>query len=214
GLVRCGNCGSIMRPRVNSNMRRNPDSTQSFVYMCEFKERSRKSKCEMCNVNGNVLDKLVCDEILKFNRPDSVVGKQLDTLIKKSSKSTEDTRERLSELNKSVDTKQQMITNLMQALAKSEDSSAMLDYTTREVERLDKEIKQLQNEIAELSFLESEDTQRGAQIDSMIKSIGIFKERFEELSVVEKRDFMHELIDRIVWDGESAHIFLKHAGEQ
>lgn len=214
GLVRCGNCGSIMRPRVNSNKRRNPDGTQTFSYMCEFKERSRKFKCEMCNVNGNVLDKLICDEILKFNQPDSVVGKQLDTLIKKSSKSTEDTWERINELNKNVETKHQMINNLMKALATSIDSPVMLDYTKKEVERLDKELRQIQAEIAQLSFLESEDTQRSTQIENMIKSIGIFKERFEELSVVEKRDFMHELIDRIVWDGKNAHIFLKHAGEQ
>lgn len=209
GLVRCGNCGSIMRPRVNSNKRRNPDGTQTFCYMCEFKERSRKSKCDMCNVNGNALDEILCNEIFKYNKPDYTVGKRLEKLIKKSEKST-DTRERISELQRKTDEKQHMIDNLMRALAKAPDVSAMVDYTTKEVERLDGQIKKLRSEIAELCLIGEEKSLRNSSIDSIIKSIGIFKERFDELSAAEKRDYMHGIIDRIVWDGRSAHIFLKH----
>ncbi len=43
GLVRCASRGSIMRPCVNSNKRRDPNGSQTFSYMCEFKERSRKA---------------------------------------------------------------------------------------------------------------------------------------------------------------------------
>lgn len=42
-LVRCASRGSIMRPRVNSNKRRDPNGSQTFSYMCEFKEHSRKA---------------------------------------------------------------------------------------------------------------------------------------------------------------------------
>lgn len=211
GLVRCANCGSVMRPRVNSNKRRNADGTQTFSYMCEFKERSRKSKCEMKNVNGNVLDKLVCDEILKFNQPKSAVGKQLSTLVKQLDKSAENSSEKLAELKNQVSAKQKMISNLMDALAKSENSAAMLSYTTKEVERLDSEIKTLQNEISELSFIDDEHIERKKQIENTIKSLERFKECFDTLTVVEKRDFMRRVIDCIEWDGENAHIFIKAA---
>lgn len=211
GLVRCANCGSIMRPRVNSNKRRDPDGTQTFTYMCEFKERSRKSKCDMKNVNGNVLDKLICDEILKFNQPRSAVGKQLDQLMKQSNDSAESNSERLAELRNQVSAKQKMISNLMDALAKSEDSSAMLAYTTKEVERLDQEIKALQNEINELSFIGDENTERQKQIENILKSFERFKDCFDTLTVVEKRDYMRQVIDRIEWDGTNAHIFIKAA---
>ena len=43
--------------------------------MCELKERSRLKNFQMCNVNGNVLDKLPCDEIMNFNKPSSSVEK-------------------------------------------------------------------------------------------------------------------------------------------
>ncbi len=214
GLVRCANCGSIMRPRVNSNKRLNPDGTQTFSYMCEFKERSHKSKCTMKNVNGNVLDKLVCDELLKFNQPKSTIGRQLDTLIKQSNRETEDNSARLADLKKQTDEKRKMISNLMDALARSEDGSAMLSYTAKEVERLDNEIKVLENEIAELSFLGEENLERQRQVDAIVKSIERFKEVFDALTVVEKRDYMHRIIDRIEWDGESAHIFIRRADDQ
>ena len=77
GLVRCANCGSIMRPRINSNARREADGSQTFYYMCELKERSRLKNCQMCNVNGNVLDKLLRDEIMNFNKLSSNVEKGL-----------------------------------------------------------------------------------------------------------------------------------------
>lgn len=208
GLVRCADCGSIMRPRVNSNKRRNEDGTKNFCYMCEFKERSRKSKCEMKNVNGNVLDKLVCDEILKFNQPNSAVGKQLSLLMKQSNKSSDDNSEKISDLQKQVELKRKMISNLMDALAKSEDSAAMISYTTQEIERLDDEIKTLQNEITEFSFLGEEKIEREKQIESILNSLTKFKECFDTLTVVEKRDFMRQIIDRIEWDGENAHIFI------
>lgn len=33
--------------------------------------------CQMCNVTANVLDKLLCDEIINFNKPSSNVEKRL-----------------------------------------------------------------------------------------------------------------------------------------
>lgn len=211
GLVRCASCGSIMRPRVNSNKRRDPNSSQTFSYMCEFKERSRKSKCAMKNVNGNVFDKLICDEILNFNQPDSTVGKQLDMLMKQSDSAAESNTENLAKLQEQIETKRKMISNLMDALARSENSAAMLDYTTKEVERLDGEIKALQDEIDELNLIGDENTERQKHIGNILKSLERFKECFDTLTVIEKRDYMRQIISRIEWDGENAHIFIRCA---
>ena len=209
GLVRCGNCGHIMRPRVNSNSRRNPDGTQTFYYMCEYKERSRTTGCNMCNVNGNVLDKLLCDEIMNYNQPRSNVGKQLDNILNQIGKKTDGNREKIDGLNRLLAEKKRMIANLMKVLAMSEENSVMFAYTKNEVERLDTEIRNAETELAQLSYLSEQDDQRSEQVDILVKSLGEFRERFEELSVVEKRDFMRRIVDRIEWDGENAHIFLR-----
>ena len=87
----------------------------------------------------------------------------------------------------------------------------MLSYTTKEVERLDGEIKTLQNELTELSFLGEENLERQQQVDNIIKSIKRLKDCFDTLTAVEKRDYMRQIIDRIEWDGKNAHIFIKRA---
>ncbi len=213
GLIRCGNCGHIMRPRTNSNKRRTPDGGQTFYYMCEYKERSRLKGCRMCNVNGNVLDKLLCDEIMNYNKPRSIVGKQLDSLLKQSGKSSGDSKEKLDELTRQLNEKKRMISNLMNAIAKSEDSSAIFDYTKSEIERLDGEIRGIENEIAQLSFISEQNEQSSNHIEALVKSLSEFKERFNELSVPEKRDYMRRIIDRIEWDGDNAHIFLRRTSD-
>lgn len=214
GMIRCGNCGHIMRPRVNSNKRRDEEGNQTFSYMCEFKERTRKKHCDMCNVNGNVLDKLLCDEILDFNKPKSTVNKQMDRIMKQSEQKSEGNREKLADLNKSLDEKKRMISNLMTVLAKSDESSAMFDYSNKEIERLDGEIKQLDKEIAELSFIGEEQAQHENHVKTLVQSLSEFRERFDILSVVDKREYMRKVIDRVEWDGENAHIFLRTAGDK
>lgn len=209
GLVRCASCGSIMRPRINSNARREADGSQTFYYMCELKERSRLKNCQMCNVNGNVLDKLLCDEIMNFNKPSSNVGKQLDSILRQIEKKTGGNREQTEELTKQLSEKKRMIANLMKTLAMNEPTSTLFEYTKNEVERLDAEIKNTESELARLSYIGEQDDKRSEHVDMLVKSLGEFRERFAELSVVDKRDFMRKIIDRIEWDGLNAHIFLR-----
>ena len=45
--------------------------------------------------------------------------------------------------------------------------------------------------------------------DMPVRSPDEFRERFAELPVVDKRDFMRKIIDRIECDGKNAHIFLR-----
>lgn len=209
GLVRCASCGSIMRPRINSNARREADGSQTFYYMCELKERSRLKNCQMCNVNGNVLDKLLCDEIMNFNKPSSNVGKQLDSILRQIEKKTGGNREQTEELTKQLSEKKRMIANLMKTLAMNEPTSTLFEYTKNEVERLDAEIKNTESELAKLSYIGEQDDKRSEHVDMLVKSLGEFRERFAELSVVDKRDFMRKIIDHIEWDGLNAHIFLR-----
>lgn len=209
GLVRCASCGSIMRPRINSNARREADGSQTFYYMCELKERSRLKNCQMCNVNGNVLDKLLCDEIMNFNKPSSNVGKQLDSILRQIEKKTGGNREQTEELTKQLSEKKRMIANLMKTFAMNEPTSTLFDYTKNEVERLDAEIKNTESELARLSYIGEQDDKRSEHVDMLVKSLGEFRERFAELSVVDKRDFMRKIIDHIEWDGLNAHIFLR-----
>ena len=118
-------------------------------------------------------------------------------------------REQTEELTKQLSEKKRMIANLMKTLAMNEPTSTLFEYTKNEVERLDSEIKNTENELAKLSYISEQDDKRSEHVDMLVRSLGEFRERFAELSVVDKRDFMRKIIDRIEWDGENAHIFLR-----
>lgn len=208
GLIRCENCGHIMRPRVNSNKRRNPDGTQTFSYMCEYKERSRLAKCQMCNINGNELDKLLCAEILMYVRLDYTTSKQLFQLEKQLYADDFPDNEKEPPLKRAIDSKKKMISNLMTALAKAEADSALFGYTNKQIELLDRELKQLEHQRQELLLTSVETDNVKTSLDLLVKSLSDFKETFEKSTVIEKRGFIKSIVDKVVWDGETAHIFL------
>ena len=208
GIVCCGFCGSNMRIRVNSRKYDNADGSRTFSYMCELKERSRMSKCSMKNLNGNVFDKMACGEILKLILPGFSANK-LNELLKCS----EDKSQSVAELKKQINRKEKLISKLMQTLAQTENTGAMYDYTKREVERIDREIKSLCAEIEQFEVLDEKNEIRIKQIKEIERDLKSFSENFEKLNVAERRDFMRGIIEKIVWDGENAHIFLKNKSD-
>ena len=46
------------------------------------------------------------------------------------------------------------------------------------------------------------------QIDLITYELMSFEKNFNELSVRQKREYLKMLIEKVVWDGEKAHIFL------
>lgn len=64
GLLRCAYCGSFMRPKTIQ--RTAADGRQVYYYICELKDKSRKSQCIIPNINGNTLDGQIIDELKDF----------------------------------------------------------------------------------------------------------------------------------------------------
>ena len=69
GLLVCGNCGDYMRPKLTK--RTNSNGEFIYTYMCSTKERSTSTRCNIKNLNGNTLDKVIIEEIKKLPRDDS-----------------------------------------------------------------------------------------------------------------------------------------------
>ena len=65
GLLRCGECGDYMRPKLTN--RKNADDELIYTYMCSTKERSHGTVCSMKNCNGNTLDAKIIEEIRKLS---------------------------------------------------------------------------------------------------------------------------------------------------
>ena len=65
GLLRCGECGDYMRPKLTN--RKNAEGELIYTYMCSTKERSHGTVCSMKNCNGNTLDAKIIEEIRKLS---------------------------------------------------------------------------------------------------------------------------------------------------
>ena len=46
-------------------------------------------------------------------------------------------------------------------------------------------------------------------LNSIEDAILHLKMKFDELSIENKREYIKKIIDKVVWDGEAAHIFIK-----
>lgn len=205
GLVRCGKCGSVMRPRINSRAEIT-DGTRRFSYMCEGKERSRRASCDMDNVNGNALDSALSEGILGYFLGD--IALRADIVLRRCECRADVCRDRRTELEKIISDSRRGISNLMNALAKSE-SAALTGYIKAETERLDAELHSAEAELAALS------EERSAQSDviPLAERLGDVRRVFAELSAEKRRGVMLRIVERVVWDGACAHVYFRSGAE-
>lgn len=47
-----------------------------------------------------------------------------------------------------------------------------------------------------------------AQLAFLMEQLSSFEKLFDTLSVPEKREYLRIILDKVVWDGEEAHIFI------
>ena len=205
GLLYCGNCGSFMRPKLTK--RENAAGEKIYTYLCEGKERSRGKRCQSKNVNGNVLDKMLCEQIKLLARDDSEFMRGLQFLKQKIEGSREDYDCQLDALQKELRETQEKIDDLVSSLAKTKDTPAFA-YITAQINSLHEKTVKLQERIGDLESLlnnhyYADDAAQGIQ--ELIKS---FAASFETMSVEQKRMALRSFIRKIVWDGENVHVFL------
>ena len=79
GLLRCGECGDYMRPKLTG--RTNANGELIYTYMCSTKERSHGTVCNMKNCNGNTLDARIVEEIRKVAIDKAIITERKDLLL-------------------------------------------------------------------------------------------------------------------------------------
>lgn len=205
GLLYCGNCGSFMRPKLTK--RENAAGEKIYTYLCEGKERSRGKRCQSKNVNGNVLDKMICEQIKMLAEDDSEFMRGLKSLKQKIEGSREDYDCQLDAFKKELRENQEKIDDLVSSLAKTKDTPAFA-YITAQINSLHEKTVKLQERIGDLESLlnnhyYADDAAQGIQ--ELIKS---FAASFDTMSVEQKRMALRSFIRKIVWDGENVHVFL------
>ena len=68
----------------------------------------------------------------------------------------------------------------------------------------------LQKRIKSVKEDEHEKTEVLDYIKELSEKLTDFSKIFEELPLIRKRDFLKEILEKVVWDGEIAHIYLRN----
>lgn len=204
GILRCANCGSFMRPKLG---RVNKDGVQTFYYICELKEKSKREKCNVKNVKGNDLDQLVIDEIKKL----SYEGSSLSKKIEKDRVSISTTKNSLSaeikDIKAKIENNDKAIANLVNSLAESQESNAS-KYIIEQINELDKENSNLKEKLLELEVKAESNDLKEDNIEIINEIMTKFADMIDNANVIQKRSLIRSVIDKITWDGENINIVM------
>lgn len=204
GLLFCGECGAFMRPKLSG--RSNGEGKRIYDYLCETKEKTKGSECEIKRINGNDLDFSVCVQIKNMAEAAGCLSYSLEKVKETiETAGTEEHRQvnclkaRERELEKKIKT-------LVDALSESEETAAFAYYSER-INFLisEKEDTKARREEKERNFeAELLSCEKLEKTENMLMD---FSSVFNTMSVKQKRKALGSIIEKVIWDGESVHIY-------
>lgn len=199
GTLFCS-CGAYMRPKKYGSGK--------MYYMCEKKEKTRKAACSNDNVNGDELDKLILKEIFDFDVNGSTVNSQLSALRKQINGIENDISVQIKRLEDKKNRNAKAINNLVAALANGASELTMAAINSQ-IEEINNENEIIDSQICELNDKDIIQSAMHGNLDSIANAILYLKVNFENISIENKREYIKKIIEKVVWDGESAHIFIR-----
>ena len=193
GIIYCGDCGSYMRPRLNSAV--NKDGTHSFSYSCELKEKSRCTKCKSKNIMGIELDKKVFEIIKEFTNPNGKFYGELKKMASGEFETDKTESVGTETLQKTKNQNQKAISGLVQKLALVDDE--FTENITDEIRKL-KEANQKIDE--QITILNDKKYKVKKEIDSAKLVMNIFDtyfQKFDSLDLITKRSLIRLIIQSV-----------------
>lgn len=205
GLLFCADCGDYMRPKLSKRL--NAQGEQIYSYLCSMKEKSRSHICKMKNVNGNMLDKAVCEEIKKLGEDSSEFIRQLEIGKQQLVSNREEYDENLERLRGTLVENEKEISALVLSLTKASGTSAE-GYIVKQIDELHDKDELIKRRIEELESLTARHTLSDIEFDIVRQMLASFKDTLDDMSVEQKRAAIRSFVKKVVWDGANAHIYL------
>lgn len=208
GLLRCS-CGYLMRPKNYPATRVNEKGERTFAYLCPHKDHTHGKGCQTKNVHGNTLDDAVCEEIMLLADPDRGVIPLLEKLKREIASSDERILSEKQMFMQERERKKEQISNLIRSMKKMELGSVSISYIEEEIAKLDRECVELEKQISAAAGNSLGKTEIMEQMEEAVKKLTDFHELFPNMDIQKKRDFLRSVIEKVVWDGDLAHIYLR-----
>ena len=209
GILKCAECGSYMRPKQG---RLSSDGQQVFYYLCEMKEKSKRTKCSCKNAHGPSLDKAIEDYLKSMSSKKSDIRNKLYSEKLNVSTQGDAVNKELVMVQEKIKNNDAAINNLVSTLSQSQNTAAG-KYIVDQINNLDEEnnkLKTLLLELSKKSAIADMQSNEYLIIDEMISSFGT---TFATTPTIEgKRALVKLIIDNILWDGENVDIVLFGSG--
>jgi Site-specific recombinases, DNA invertase Pin homologs len=205
GTLYC-TCGSPMRPKNYPAERVDDKGNRTFAYICSQKEKSNSKNCSVSNVHGNTLDQLVCNEVLAYAKPDAGILLGLQKLRDNFEINQKKYLDEIEMLECALSEKKNRMEQLIISLSKSDGNDTFLKYIEQQVNQLDRECRELEKKLCNTSKSEKRNEDKD-QKENIEKQLSSFANSFTILSVLEKREYLRTILEKVVWDGENAHIY-------
>ncbi len=203
GILFCGKCGAPMRPKLTGRIR--ADGQPDCRYICIVKER--KHLCSMNDVPGNKLEGEVMQAIGTLVPDPEEMYIQLLKLRKAMSRVRDEQETEITALRERIMENESAIRNLIHALERSAEIEVG-KYITEQIAEYHHRGNYLRERLAELET----DCGNSAMPDAVYSLLAGFSDtdmQFGNLSVEQKRNAVRLCFQRIIWDGETAHLYMQ-----
>ncbi len=204
GLLFCS-CGSRMYPKTSKRL--GADGQPLYTYICKRKEHSQGSQCAQKNLSGNRLDAAVIEEIKGLAEDKAAFLSQLEKSKSFYSGDRTGYDEQLAGLRKECADVESKLTALVDSLVEL-DSAAAKNQVAKRIDELTAQKETLQARITELEGLTAQHSLSGEEFDLIAQLLSVFRTTIDLLSVEEKRAAIRTIVQKVVWDGNLAHVVL------
>ena len=208
GLLCCANCGAYMRPKLTKRF--NAMGEPIYSYICSTKERSRSELCNIKNVNGNTLDIAVVNVIKDLSENGEELAKQLEKSKKLVCSENSGYNEAIADFKNKIAEAEKEVYSLALALAKAENSVTQ-KYIIERMENTHEHIESLKNRLNDLESSASQNVINDIEFDIIKSMLSSFSNNADEWSVEEKRTAIKTFVRKILWDGDTIHMYLFNA---
>ena len=195
GLLRCGECGDYMRPKLTN--RTNADGDLIYTYMCSTKERSHGTVCGMKNCNGNTLDAKIIEEIRKLSADKETLAGLLAQTKKVINGNKEGYDAELAQLREKHAETEERIKRLVDSLSVATDTSAK--YVMEQIDELHQQSEQERSRLSELEALTEQSRMLHQEFAFHQEMIESFAHAVDTATLEEKRRLLRTIVKKVVW---------------
>lgn len=202
GILRCECCGSYMRPKRS---RLSADGTKyHYYYICELKEKSNRTKCNVKNLPGHTLDVNIVTELKALSLSSSALSSKIESNKISISKNITDLTNDIKRLTTQIASEEDKINNLLSTLELCKDSIAS-KYIISQINDIGETVKSLNEQLSTLKSQKQNNDVTTLTLDLMSDTLTNFTSLYDKSSPAQRRLLIKSIVDNLSWDGNKLY---------